>query len=314
MLKYILRRLLGIIPVLLGVSVLVFLIMQLTPGDPAQIMLGSKATPEALNQLREQLGLNLPIYQQYFRWIINIFHGDWGSSIHYNRAVLDLILARFSPTMLLTFCAMIIAVIVGALAGIVSAMNQYSVMDRLLMTLALIGFCLPVFWLGLIMQMFFSIRLGWLPVSGLHSPGIVSFADTSRHLILPSIALAMGMMATIARMTRSSMLEEVRQDYIRTARAKGVNSKGIAFKHALRNALIPVVTVVGSGFGFLLSGEVLLETVFNWPGLGTLMVSGILSRDFPLVQGLILFVASTYVLINLLIDILYSIIDPRISY
>ncbi|MCL2881864.1 MAG: ABC transporter permease [Coriobacteriia bacterium] len=314
MLKYIGKRLLGLIPVLLGVSILVFLIMQLTPGDPALIMLGPKATATELATIRHQLGLDLPIWQQYLRWITNIFRGDWGYSIHYKQPVLDLILQRFGATMLLTAAAMIIATVFGVLAGVVSATRQYSFADRFMMTASLVGFCLPVFWLGLILQLFFGIRLGWLPVSDMHSPGVTALGDTLLHLILPAFTLAIASMATIARMTRSSMLEVTRQDFIRTAKAKGVSKHNIAYKHALRNSLIPVITVVGSQFGYLLSGEVLLEVVFNWPGLGSLMVSGILYRDFPLVQGTILFVATVYVLVSLGVDLLYAAFDPRITY
>jgi len=312
--KYAAKRILGVLPVLFGVSVVVFLILQFTPGDPALIMLGPKATVQALAELRHQLGLDLPIYEQYGRWILNILRGDWGYSLLYKRPVNLLIFQRLWATLLLAFTALVIATIFGVFAGIISATKQYSWQDRLFMTLALVGFCLPVFWLGLIMQLFFSIKLGVLPVSGLNTPGLSSIGDTLRHLILPAFTLAVGTMATIARMTRGSMLEVVRQDYIRTARAKGVSKHGIAFKHALRNALIPVVTVVGSQFGYLLSGEVLLEMVFSWPGLGTLMVNGILARDFPLVQGIILFVATVYVVVNLLVDLLYSALDPRITY
>jgi peptide/nickel transport system permease protein len=314
MLKYTGKRLLGVMPVLLGVSILVFLIMQLTPGDPALIILGPRATPKALEALRHQLGLDLPIHTQYLRWIANILQGDWGYSIHYKHKVIDLIAQRLSATMLLTASALLISTTFGVFAGIISATKQYSWQDRTFMTSALIGFCLPVFWLALIMQFFFSIRLGILPVSGLHSPGVKTVLDTLWHLILPSFTLAVGTMATIARMTRGSMLEVVRQDYIRTAKAKGVGKRRIAYRHALRNALIPVVTVVGSQFGYLLSGEILLEIVFNWPGLGSLMIGGILARDFPLVQGLILFIATIYVLVNLLVDLLYSVLDPRITY
>jgi peptide/nickel transport system permease protein len=314
MLRYAVKRILGLIPVLLGVSILVFGIMQLTPGDPAALMLGPKATAESLAEIRHQLGLDMPIWQQYVRWIGNIFRGDWGQSIHFRHPVIELVGQRFYATMLLTVTAMLIAATVGVLAGIVSATKQYSWQDRFMMTLALVGFCLPVFWLGLILQFFFSIRMGWLPVSGINSPGQTGGLDMLWHLILPALTLAIGSMATIARMTRSSMLEVIRMDFIRTARAKGVSEGAIAYKHALRNALIPVVTVIGTQFGYLLSGEVLLEIVFNWPGLGSLMVNGILYRDFPLVQGTILFIATVYVVVNLLVDLLYAKLDPRISY
>ena len=314
MLKYAGKRVLGVIPVLLGVSIIVFLILHFTPGDPALIILGPRATPQALTEVRRQLGLDLPIHEQYVRCMVNILKGDWGRSLLYKTPVTELIGQRLPATMILTVAALVIATAFGIFAGIISATKQYSWQDRTLMTMALVGFCLPVFWLALIMQLFFSIRLGILPVAGINSPGVNSLGDTLKHLILPSVTLAIGTMATIARMTRGSMLEVVRQDYIRTAKAKGVSRRGIAYKHALRNALIPVVTVVGSQFGYLLSGEVLLETVFSWPGLGTLMINGILARDFPLVQGIILFVATIYVLVNLLVDLLYSVLDPRIVY
>ena len=314
MLKYAAKRILAVIPVLLGVSVLVFLILQITPGDPALIMLGPRATQAALENLRHQLGLDMPIYEQYIRWIGNILKGDWGYSLLYKHQVSALIFERLSATLLLAFTSLALATVFGIFAGIISATKQYSWQDRTLMALAVVGFCLPVFWLGLIMQLFFSIKLGVTPVSGINTPGLNTIGDTLWHLVLPSFTLAIGTMATIARMTRGSMLEVVRQDYIRTARAKGVSKQGIAFKHALRNALIPVVTVVGSQFGYLLSGEVLLEMIYSWPGLGTLMINGILARDFPLVQGIILFVATIYVVVNLVVDLLYAVLDPRISY
>jgi peptide/nickel transport system permease protein len=312
--KYAAKRLAGLVPVLLGVSVLVFLIMQLTPGDPAMIMLGPKASAQALADIRHQLGLDLPVHQQYLRWIGNLFTGDWGYSIHFKRPVIELILQRLGATLALTLAAMVMSCAGGVFAGVVSATRQYSVADRVLMTGALVGFCLPVFWLGLVLQLLFGIELGWLPVAGLHSPGVNTLADTARHLVLPAVTLAVASMATIARMTRSSMLEVTRQDYIRTARAKGATPRTIAYQHALRNALIPVVTVVGSQFGYLLSGEVLLEIVFNWPGLGKLMVDAILARDFPLVQGTILFVATIYVVITVAVDLVYARVDPRITY
>ena len=314
MAKYILKRLVSLIPVLIGISVLVFLIMHLAPGDPAKIMLGPKATAKSLEEVRVALGLNLPLPQQYLRWIGNIFKGDWGMSIQLKLPVLTLILQRLNATLLLTAAATIMSVIFGMTAGIVSATRQYSLADRSLMTLSLVGFCLPVFWTGLLLQLLFSIKLGWLPVSGMHASGQTGFLDLLQHLVLPAIALSLGSTATIARMTRSSMLDVIRQDYIRTARAKGVSSRGVSYVHALRNALVPVITVIGMQVGYLLSGQVLLEIVFAWPGLGSLMVNGILARDFPLVQGSILFVATAYVLINLIVDIFYAVLDPRIAY
>lgn len=314
MLNYIIKRLLALIPVLFGVTVLVFLIMQLSPGDPAQIMLGPKATEESLKSLQHQLGLDLPLYEQYFRWIGNVLQGDWGRSIQLKREVLPLVINRFQATAILTLFSAFIAITFGTFAGIISSTKQYSFWDRFLMIIALAGFCLPVFWLGLMLQMIFGLRLGWLPVSGMHSPGGTGFLDMLKYLILPGISLAAGSMAEIARMTRSSMLEVIRQDYIKTARAKGLSERVVVYKHALRNALIPVVTIVGLQIGNLLAGAVLVEIVFSWPGVGSLMVNGILARDFPLVQGTILFIATTYVFVNLIVDIVYAYLDPRIMY
>ncbi|NLA10842.1 MAG: ABC transporter permease [Firmicutes bacterium] len=314
MLKYSLKRLLALIPVLIGVSILVFLILHLTPGDPARIMLGPKATEQAIEALHRQLGLDLPLHIQYFQWVTNILKGDWGRSIQLKREVLPLVLTRFKATAILTVFAAFIAITFGLLAGIVSATKQYSLWDRLLMFLALMGFCLPVFWLGLVLQVLFGLKLGWLPISGMHPPGQAGMGSIFRYIILPGFSLAVGTMAEIARMTRSSMLEVIRQDYIRTARAKGLSERVVTYSHALRNALIPVVTVVGMQIGFLLSGAVLVEIIFAWPGIGTLMVNGILARDFPLVQGAILFVATIYVFVNLIVDLVYALLDPRISY
>ncbi len=314
MLRYSLKRLLALIPVLIGVSILVFLILHLSPGDPALIILGPKATQQALESLRHQLGLDLPLHKQYLQWITNVLKGDWGRSIQHKREVLPLVLTRFKATAILTAFAALIAVSFGLLAGIVSATKQYSLWDRLLMFMALIGFCLPVFWLGLILQVIFGLKLGWLPVSGMYPPGQAGAGNVFKFLILPGFSLATATMAEIARMTRSSMLEVIRQDYIRTARAKGLSERVVTYSHALRNALIPVITVVGMQIGFLLSGAVLVEIVFSWPGIGTLMVNGILARDFPLVQGTILLVATTYVFVNLIVDLVYAFLDPRISY
>ena len=314
MLKYTIKRLLALIPVLIGVTVLVFLILHLSPGDPALIILGPKATQQALESLRHQLGLDLPLHKQYLQWIVNIVKGNWGRSIQLKREVLPLVLTRFKATAILTVFAAAIAVTFGMLAGIVSATKQYSLWDRLLMVMALIGFCLPVFWLGLILQIVFGLKLGWLPVSGMYPPGQAGVGSVFKFLILPGFSLATATMAEIARMTRSSMLEVIRQDYIRTARAKGLSERVVTYSHALRNALIPVVTVVGMQIGFLLSGAVLVEIVFSWPGIGSLMVNGILARDFPLVQGTILLVATVYVFVNLIVDLIYAFLDPRISY
>jgi len=314
MTRYIAQRTFSLIPVLIGVTLLIFLVMQLAPGDPAQIMLGPKATETSLTQLRHELGLDQPLHVQYVRWLARVLRGNWGRSIQLKREVLPFILDRFQNTAYLTICAALLACLVGIPAGILSAIRQYSLSDRVAMVLVLIGFSMPIFWLGIILQIVFGLRLGILPVSGIQSPDHTDLADLVSHLILPSLTLATGATAIIARMTRSSMLEVIRQDYIRTARSKGLRERLIISQHALKNALIPVMTVLGMQVGYLLGGDVLVEMVFSYPGIGLAMVNGILARDFPLVQGAILLVASSYVLVNLAVDITYAYLDPRIRY
>jgi peptide/nickel transport system permease protein len=303
-----------LLPVLVGVTLLVFLVMQLAPGDPAQIMLGPKATETSLTQLRHELGLDQPMHIQYGRWVTRVLQGDWGRSIQLKREVLPFILERFRNSAYLMALAVLLACVVGIPAGILSAVRQYSVGDRLAMILVLMGFSVPVFWLGIILQIVFGLKLGILPVSGLQSAGQTGTADLLLHLVLPALTLATGATAIIARMTRSSMLEVIRQDYIRTAWAKGLAERLVINRHALKNALIPVITIVGLQVGYLLGGDILVETVFSYPGIGLAMVNGILARDFPLVQGAILLVASSYVLINLAVDVAYAYLDPRIHY
>jgi ABC-type dipeptide/oligopeptide/nickel transport system permease component len=296
----------------LGVTLLVFLVMQLAPGDPAQIMLGPKATETSLAQLRHELGLDQPLYVQYGRWLSRVAQGDWGRSIQLKREVLPFITERFRNSAYLMVLAVLLACAVGIPAGIISAIRQYSIGDRLAMVLVLMGFSTPVFWLGIILQIIFGLKLGLLPVSGMQSPGQAGLLDLFQHLLLPAAALATGAAAIIARMTRSSMLEVIRQDYIRTALAKGLTERITTLRHALKNALIPVATIVGLQVGYLLGGDILVEIVFSYPGIGLAMVNGILARDFPLVQGGILLVASAYVLVNLGVDLLFAYLDPRI--
>jgi len=311
---YIIRRILALIPVLFGISFLVFLILHLAPGDPALIMLGPKANATSLAQLRHDLGLDQPFWVQYFRWIWRVLQGDWGRSIQLKREVLPLILLRFQATAYLTLGSALLAILLGVPIGIISATRQYSLLDRVSMIGILLGFSMPVFWLGIILQLFFSLYLGILPVSGMQSPGQQGGLDLLKHLALPSMALATGAAVIIARMTRSSMLEVLHQDYIRTARAKGAPERLVIYRHALWNAMIPVVTVVGMQVGYLLGGDILVEIIFSWPGIGLLMMNGIMARDFPLVQGAILLVATSYVFVNLIVDILYAYVDPRIHY
>jgi peptide/nickel transport system permease protein len=312
--QYILQRVLSLLPVLLGVTLLVFLVMQLAPGDPALIMLGPKATETSLTQLRHELGLDQPIHVQYALWLVRVLEGDWGRSIQLKREVLPFILERYRNSAYLMLPAVLLACAAGIPAGVISAVRQYKLDDRVAMIFVLVGFSMPIFWLGIIMQIIFGLKLGIVPVSGMQSPGQTGILDLAKHLILPAWALATGATAIIARMTRSSMLEVIRQDYIRTARAKGLNERLTIGRHAMKNALIPVVTIVGMQVGYLLGGDILVEIVFSYPGIGLAMVNGILARDFPLVQGAILLVASSYVLVNLVVDVAYAYLDPRIHY
>jgi len=302
--KYILRRLLLLIPVILGVTFLVFTIMYFTPGDPARLILGESAQPEQVAALREEMGLDDPFIVQYFRFITKALTGDFGRSYSTKRPVFDEVFARFPATLKLTVAAMIIAVLIGIPVGIISATKQYSLLDSIAMIGALIGVSMPVFWLGLMLILVFSVKLRILPSSG---------SETLLHLILPAFALGVGSAAIITRMTRSSMLEVIRQDYIRTARAKGVAEKKVVNKHALKNALIPVVTVIGLQFGGLLGGAVLTESVFSWPGVGRLMVEAIRQKDSPMVLATVVFISVTFSFVNLLVDLLYAFIDPRIK-
>jgi len=332
MVSYITRRLLMLLPVLLGVTLAVFLVMQVIP-DPTGIILGQHATPAQMAALRHQLGLDRPVWVQYGDFLWKAIHGDLGRSYLTRAPVTYEIGRRFPHTIELTLAAIIIAALVGILAGIVSAIKQYSVVDHLAMVGALLGVSMPIFWLGLMLIELFAVRLHWLPVdgritleAGYHfktgfyiieaalTHNWPAFRDAVRHIILPATALAAYSTGLIARMTRSSMLEVIRQDYIRTARAKGVPESQVIFRHALKNAMIPVVTVVGLQFGYLLGGAVLTETVFSWPGIGSLAVSAVQNSDIPLIQGTVLLVATVFVLVNLVVDIVYAFLDPRIRY
>jgi peptide/nickel transport system permease protein len=314
MASYLLRRLLATVPTLLGVSVLVFLSLHLAPGDPALVMLGPKATATSLAALRAELGLDRPIHVQYLRWIGGVVTGDWGRSIQLRAGVLPLVWERFQATLILAAAAMLIAVGSGIALGVVSAVSAGSAMDRTAITTTLIGYSLPPFFLGIVLQVGLGLHLGWFPVTGMYPPGGGALLDLLRHLVLPAITLAAGIAALLARMTRSTMLEVLRQDYVRTARAKGLTRRVVVLQHAFRNALIPILTIVGLQTGYVLGGAVLVEQVFTWPGIGTLAINAILARDFPLVQGVTLMVAFTYVLTNLLTDVAYTLVDPRISY
>ena len=305
MLKFTMKRLVYLVLVLVGVSFLVFLLLYMTPGDPVRMMLGESATPEAQAELRLELGLDDPFLVQYGRYIKNIVvHQDLGTSYSTRRPVLDEIMTVFPNTVKLATAAIIIAVILGTFLGIVSAVKQNSLLDNAVMVLALIGSSAPIFWIGILMIILFSVNLGWLPPSGFGS---------FKQLIMPALALGMQSTAVVARMTRSSMLEVIRQDFVKTARAKGQKESVVIMKHVFRNALIPVITVVGLQFGTLLGGAMLTEVVFSIPGVGRLMIEAIKQRDFPIVQGSVLFVAACFSLVNLAVDLLYAVVDPKVS-
>ncbi|PYN90152.1 MAG: hypothetical protein DMD87_03265 [Candidatus Rokuibacteriota bacterium] len=313
--RYVVRRLLLLVPVLLGVSVIIFMVLHLAPGDPAEIMLGSQATQADLERLRAELGLTEPLYVQYVHWLGLVARGDLGRSIWMKRPVLNEVLGRFKATLVLTGAALVLSTAGGVALGIASATRPNSLLDRLSAMASLFGASMPVFWLGIVLMVIFALWLGWLPASGMFAPyGGGDLRDLLAHLALPAVTLAAASVTIIARLTRSTMLETLGQDYIRTARAKGVVERAVVLRHGLKNALIPIVTVVGVQAGYLLGGAVLTETVFAWPGVGTLMVQGILARDFPLVQGCVLVVALSFVVINLIVDLLYAWLDPRIRY
>ncbi len=310
---YLVRRLLLVGPVLLGVSVVVFMVLHLSPGDPAEIMLGPQATKEDLERLRTELGLTEPLPVQYARWLGHVVQGDLGRSLWMKRPVLGEVLGRFQATLILTGTALLLSTVGGIALGVASATRPNSLLDRLSAVASLFGASMPVFWLGIVLMVIFALWLGWLPASGMYAPyGGGDLRDLLAHLALPAVTLAAASVTIVARLTRSTMLETLGQDYIRTARAKGLVERLVVLRHGQRNALIPIVTVVGVQAGYLLGGAVLTETVFAWPGVGTLMVQGILARDFPLVQGCVLVVALCFVLVNLAVDALYAWLDPRI--
>ena len=312
---YVVRRLLLALPVLFGVSLLVFGVLHLAPGDPAAIMLGAQATREDVERLRRDLGLDQPLPVQYVRWLGHVLRGDLGRSIPLGREVLPEVLLRFKATLILTGGALVIAVIIGVPAGIVSATRQYGWLDKLSMGIAVTGVSLPVFWTGIMLIIVFALTLRWLPSAGMTSPyGASGVLDVLWHLILPAVTLGTASAAALARLTRSSVLEIIRQDYVRSARAKGLGERVIVGRHVLKNAVNPIITVLGIQVGYLLGGAILTETVFSWPGLGSMMVRAIQARDYPLVQGGVLLIATTFVLVNLLVDLLYAVFDPRIRY
>ena len=305
MTAYVLKRLLGLLPTLLIVAVLVFLFVHLLPGDPARLAAGTDASPETVALVRQDLGLDKPLPQQFLRYFGNMLHGDFGRSLRSRRPVSTEIAERFMPTLLLTLASMVWAVAFGLVVGIVSAVYRNRWPDRIGMTLAVSGISFPAFALGMLLMQIFSVQLGWLPTVG---------ADSWRHYILPSITLGAAVAAVMARFTRASFIEVIGEDFVRTARAKGVPETRVVLQHCLRNALIPVVTMMGLQFGFLLGGSIVVEAVFNWPGLGRLLVDAIDMRDYPVIQALVLLFSLEFILINLVVDVLYGFINPTIRY
>ncbi|MCB1516021.1 MAG: ABC transporter permease [Hyphomicrobiaceae bacterium] len=314
MLAYILRRLIAAIPVLIGLSIIVFLIMALIPGDPATAILGAFATPENVARINQQLGLDKPLWDQYFIWVTNMLQGDFGRSYILNRPVLDEILERFSATLILAGTSLVVCSILGLLAGIVSAVRQFTWVDRVVTFFVLIGISMPSFFLGLLMIIVFAVQWRLLPPSGMFAVyGGGDLPDLIRHLILPAATLSVVATGVIARLTRAAMLEVLRQDYVRTARAKGLDERTVIYKHAFKAALVSVVPVIGIQAGFVLGGAVYIETVFQWPGIGAMLVKAISTRDILLVQGGVLVVAAAYVFFNLIADVAQALLDPRLK-
>lgn len=312
MIGLIVRRLFQLVLLLLGISFLVFMSMHIAPGDPATIIAGPTATSSDLEAIRANMGLDRPVLVQYVDYLGGILHGDFGYSFQTSQSVTDAIITRFPNTIKLAGASMIVAIIIGIVAGIISAIKQNSWIDVTSTTFALGGVSIPNFWLGTMLILIFAVNLQWLPVGGLNAP--IYTLEGIKQLILPAITLGTASAALIARMTRSSMLEVIKSDYIRTAKAKGVKQRSVIWIHALRNAMIPVVTVIGINFGALLGGTIITEQVFAINGVGRLMIDAIAARDFPIVQGTVLLVAAIFVIVNLIVDIIYAFIDPRISY
>lgn len=333
MLSYTLRRLGQLIPVLLGMSIIVFAIIHLIPGDPAQVILGEKASAQSIAELRQQLGLNAPLFVQYLHYIGQLLHGNLGTSLLTQRPISQEIFPYLAATAELALFSMVFAVVFGVNAGILSAWKRNTWVDYVVMVIALVGVSMPIFWLGLLEQWFFALKLHVLPVLGRNNPrdpvnsitnfylfdtllqgNLQQFWAVLRHLILPGVALGTIPMAIIARMTRASMLEVMKHDYIRTARAKGLHEMWVVYKHGLKNSFAPVLTVIGLQMGSLLGGAILTETIFGWPGVGQYMYNAIGFRDYPVIQSGILLLATIFILVNLIVDLMYAYLDPRIRY
>jgi len=312
--RYILFRAAASVPVLIGITIIVFVILSLIPGDPATAILGSYATPENVARLNAQLGLDRPLVQRYFIWLGNLLQGDLGRSFSLNRPVIDEILERFNATLILSGLAFVMCSVLGILAGVISATRQYGLADKLITFSVLVGISVPSFFLGMMMILYFAVNLRWVPASGMYALyGGGDLPDLLHHLVMPATALAVVATGVVARMSRSAMLEVLRLDFIRTARAKGVREHRVITRHALRYAIVSILPVLGLQAGFVLSGAVYIEIVFQWPGIGRMLVDAILTRDIMLVQGGVLFVAACYVLFNIIVDLAQLWLDPRLG-
>lgn len=308
---YVLKRLLSIIPVLLIVAVIVFMIIHLIPGDPAAVILGPDATPGEVQNLREELGLNLPIYEQFIQWFLGILQGDFGRSVYMNMPVLEAFLGHIGPTLSLALLAQSISIVIAIPLGVVAAKRRGTHVDQTFMIIAMLGLSIPSFLLALLLMLLFGVNLQWLPVAG-YEPISAGLWNHLKYMILPAISLGAIQAAVISRMSRSSMIDILNMNYIKTAKAKGVKDRVVTYKHALRNAFIPILTILGETFGGLITGAVVTETVFNLPGIGQLVINAITRRDYAVIQGTILIIAASYLLLNLIIDLLYGLVDPRV--
>lgn len=310
--NFLIKRSLNLVIVMFILSIVVFLYIHLIPGDPAAVMLGSETSLEALEELREKLGLNEHLYTQYFSWIKEAMLGNIGMSIHSHIPVTELIAQRLPVTLTLAIMAFIISIIVGIPLGIISAVKNNTLTDYVVMILALIGLSVPEFWAGLLLVMLFSVKLGWLPFAGFTID--MNILQNIKYFILPAFAMGLIQSAIVSRMTRSSFLDVMDQDFIRTARAKGLKERVVIFKHVMKNSMLPIITILGINFGILLGGTVVIEIVCNLPGLGSLTVSSIMNRDYPVIQGILMYIAIIYLLVNFIVDISYGWLDPRIRY
>jgi peptide/nickel transport system permease protein len=310
---YVIRRLLALVPVALVVATVAFVLIHLAPGDPASVIAGPDASRDDVQRIERQLGLDAPLPVQLVRWYGRLVQGDLGQSIFLRKPVTEAILDRVEPTLLLTVSAIVIAIVIGVPAGVIAARYHNQMTDQVLMVLALLGVSIPNFLLGLLFILFFSVWLGWFPVAG-YSPLEYGWLKTVRSLVLPAFALGLVQSALIARIARSSMLDVLREQFIVAGRAKGLSERAVIYKHAFKNALIPTMTIIGISFAILISGAVVVETVFNIPGLGRLIISAVLRRDYPVIQGVVLCIAGMYMLINLAVDLSYLIVDPRVKY